>query len=248
MTDIYAALAKEITFSQLDGIGYRLVEDQEQLAINQLVDTIDEQYQLEQLLEKSQPSVPVEYKKRHYLLWTPFRNPSLKQGSRFAHRCEANPVYVSQEINTTLAECAYYRLLFLSGMEQPPEESITTQHSLVSLCYASDKAIALHQPPFNAYQQQLSHPSDYRSSQQLSSQLRQQGVELIEFHSARDPEQGINVALYTPNTIDSEQPLTNEPWLSHTTTQQVSFKTRGRIEHYPAELFYVEGKLPKVEW
>ena len=245
MQDIWPQLAEQFSFSDLRGKGYRLVESQEQVATNQLVDSFDEQDLLEQMLEQSKPCAPPQSDSLHYLLWTPFRYPPLKHGSRFGNRFEASLFYASQQASSALAESAYYRLLFWSGMAQSPSEAIVGQHSLFSIRYASNKGVALHQPPFTPFIDQLKHPSDYRSTQQLGSQLREQGAELIEFISARDPNNGINIALYTPQAIACRQPLTMEQWLSHTDAQQVAFKARGKIEQFPAELFYVDGVLPQ---
>ncbi len=246
MRDIWASVATEFTFQSLHGKAYRLVESQEQVATNQLVDSFEEQDLLEQMLEETKPTPPIQSNKLHYLLWTPFRYPPLQYGSRFGSRFELSLFYASQQVTTALAECAYYRLLFWQGMAQAPEEAISCQHTLFSISYASNKAAALHQAPFTEFHYQLTHPSDYKTSQQLGVQLRGQGVELIEFNSARDPEHNINIALFDPNAFSCQQPLSSEEWLSHTTGEQVAFKTRGQIVNYSAQQFYVEGELPQA--
>ena len=49
-----------------------------------LVDTLEEQALLEQLLDDSKPSVPLECRGLHYLLFTPFRyGAPYPHGSRF---------------------------------------------------------------------------------------------------------------------------------------------------------------------
>src|SRR5260370_1119544 len=51
------------------------------------------------------------------LLFTPFRYPPLRHGSRFGSRYERGIWYGAETLRTAFAEVAYYRLLFLEGTE-----------------------------------------------------------------------------------------------------------------------------------
>src|SRR4029077_1822101 len=68
----------------LSGICWRVVEAQHHVSTLKLVDTLDEQQQLEALIEDTKPPVPPECRHLHYLLSTPFRYGSAyPHGSRF---------------------------------------------------------------------------------------------------------------------------------------------------------------------
>src|SRR5207253_10794125 len=62
----------------------RVVEAQFRNSTRKLVDSDDEQRALEELLDaKAKLSVPAGFEGLHYLLYTPFRHPPLRHGSRF---------------------------------------------------------------------------------------------------------------------------------------------------------------------
>src|ERR1700741_5051582 len=66
------------------GICWRAVEAQHHVSTLKLVDTLDEQRQLEDLIEASKPAIPPECRHLHYLLATPFRYGAVyPKGSRF---------------------------------------------------------------------------------------------------------------------------------------------------------------------
>jgi hypothetical protein len=64
--------------------------------------------------------------------------------------------------------------------------------------------------------------------------------------SARDPEHGINVALFTPAALAGTRPVFQDPWLCELTAEHVRFHSaHGRQDYYfPLELFSVDGELP----
>jgi hypothetical protein len=69
---------------------------------------------LEELIDRAKP--PERTRGRmHYLLFTPFRYPPLRHGSRFGTRHERGIRYGSESLRTALAEVAYYRFLFLDA-------------------------------------------------------------------------------------------------------------------------------------
>ena len=53
--------------------------------------------------------------------------------------------------------------------------------------------------------------------------LREAGIEAFEYLSARDPAQGINVALFHAGAFSGHQPLWQEAWLCQTRAHGVSF-------------------------
>src|SRR5690606_39079218 len=93
---------------------WRAVESQYRAATMRLVDTRDEQAELERLLESSKPPVPAEARGRHYLLTTPFRYPPrFPGGSRFRAATDAGVFYGAGHVRTACAELGYWRWRFL---------------------------------------------------------------------------------------------------------------------------------------
>lgn len=224
----------------------RLVESQEQVATNQLVASLARQSVLEEMLEGTKPPLRRGTEPLHYLLATPFRYPPLKFGSRFGRRSEPSLLYGSRETRTVLAEAAYYRFVFWSGMTVPPPGKLDTQHTLFGADYKTARGLQLQQPPFAKHAAQLTHASDYTSSQSLGSTMREAGIEAFEYTSARDPQHGINVALFTPVALASPRPLFQDAWLCELTGDHVRFKAQYSQETYdfPVEQFHVNGSLP----
>src|SRR3954470_11754234 len=171
----------------------RVVEAQHQVSTRKLVESDAEQLVLEELIDGAKPPVR-SGAGLHYLLFTPFRYPPLRHGSRFGTRMEAGIWYGSRSRATALAEKAYYLLLFLEGTEAdlaPLEVDI----SLFQAGYETARGVDLAREPFLRYRDVLSSPASYGESQALGREARADGAEAIAYVSARDPEGGVNLAL-----------------------------------------------------
>ena len=245
MTDWDACLAVVEPVKLAGGV-LRLVESQEQAATGELVGSLERQYTLEVMLEETKPPRRKGSEGLHYLLSTPFRYPPLKHGSRFGTRSEPSLFYASLEIHTVLAEAAYYRFVFWFGMAKPPARKLDTRHTLFEAAYRTASGLRLHYPPFATHRDAISHPADYRASQALGAKMRAAGIEAFEFVSARDPDGGLNLALFTPRAFARKAPVTQEAWLCELTGEHVRFlQARGRDFHaFPLGLFQVAGRLP----
>lgn len=231
----------------VSGTLYRLVESQEQIATLNYVDTLDEQAILEELLEQSKPPYPESAHGYHYLLQTPFRYPPLRWGSRFGRTHEPGILYGGLSVNTTLAESAYYRLVFWHSMATPPvKASMESTHTLLSVHYRTLQGIRLHDAPFSDYNPILSHASDYSATQELGSAMRDAEVEAFEYASARDAEKSHCVGLFTPRALAQKKPASMQPWLCETRADQVLFKaiSQNTVHRFPGEQFMVDGRLP----
>lgn len=230
------------------GTLYRLVESQEQIATLNYVDTLEEQAMLEDLLEQSKPPSPALARGYHYLLQTPFRYPPLRWGSRFGRVHEPSIFYGGLELDPTLAESAYYRLVFLYSMPaHPTKNSIDSAHTLVSAQYRSARGVQLHQPPFLDVEAYLTHTSDYSTTQQLGSDMRQDGVAAFEYISARDPKKGLCIGLFTPSALSQKTPTSTHQWLCETRADQVIFKplSQNTVHRFPSSQFMTDGRLPR---
>jgi hypothetical protein len=247
LTDIWNEAGAEAHVDRLAGTLLRLVESQEQVATAHLLGNLEEQSVLEDMLEAQKPPVPAEGSGLHYLLSTPFRYPPLRWGSRFGSRFEPSLLYGSQAVRTMLAEAAFYRFVFWSGMVTPPPSGrLLTQHTSLAAEYRARAGLRLQHEAFAAWHHLLAHPSDYSATQQLGTRMRGAGIEAFEFQSARDPEGGINVALLTPKALASPRPTHIEPWLCETTGGEVRFSSTENtaVHAFPYTTFVVDGVLP----
>jgi hypothetical protein len=232
---------------RLTGTLYRLVESQEQVATLGYVDTLDEQALLEQMLENTKPVYKEDLTAYHYLLSTPFRYPPLKWGSRFGGVHEPSLFYGGSSVEVTLAESAYYRFVFWNSMAGTPiKNQIRSEHSLFSVGYQSQHGVSLQQVPFDNYEHKISSPTQYTKSQQLGSAMRASGVEAFEYTSARDPQKGICVALFTAHALSHKKPKSMAQWLCETTANEVLFKqlASNSIKSFKLQAFLIDARLP----
>lgn len=230
---------------------WRVVESQRLVSTRPLVDSDAEHQVLEELIDRSKPPLPREagFARPHYLLASPFRYPPLPHGSRFGRRHERSLWYGSEALRTALAETAYYRLVFFSG-----SAARLAPHALPFSAFRvrvrTKLGVDLSRPAFASELRRICSPSDYAVSQALGSDLRAAGVEAVRYPSARDPERGLNLALFTAAAFASPRPLAApETW--HCTVSaglDVAFRheraTGIDTVEFPRSAFLVRGKLP----
>ncbi|CDZ76829.1 RES domain protein [Legionella massiliensis] len=225
---------------------YRLVESQEQIATLGLVNDVYEQGVLEELIESTKTPLPTDTSSLHYLLTTPFRYPPLKYGSRFGTTFEQGMFYGSLNISTALSETAYYRFVYMLGPETPYAHPISNQYTSFSVKVRSDKGIFLDQAPFSRYELVLTSPSSYIETQQLGTNMRESGVEIFQFISARDKDKGKNIALFTPKAFQSKAPAQMTTWLCQTSIEEVGFMAKETQQRtsYVQKNFWVDNSFP----
>lgn len=244
--DLWTQCKERATATSVHGQLIRVVENQEQVATNEIVETLSEQAALERLLEGNKPPPHQDSQGAHYLLSAPFRYPPLRYGSRFGRRHERGIFYGSLLLETALAELAYYRLIFLHDTVIPMD-LIASQHSCFQAAYLSSTGIRLQDPPCSMHREHLSHPSDYSVSQDLGSNLREAGFDVIEYQSARSAEGGINIAVLEPKAIVSSTPRRMRPLLCETTPERVTVSDieRHRVFVFELDAFTRDGQLPR---
>ncbi len=253
MSEIWRQCKGERHIRPLQGRLVRLVESQEQVATLQLVDTLEEQALLEELLESSKPPVPADAEPLHYLLKTPFRYPPLRWGSRFGRRHEPSLFYAALKLETAMAESAYYRCVLWSGMVVPPPSGrILSEHASFEAGWKVERGMRLQAPPFSDHEAALTDIADYRAPQELGTAMRSAGVQAFEYRSARCPERGCNVALFTPAAFTEKRPRNLTPWLCETTAGYVAFKPAhvpGRRKSSPGSCsWWTESCRIRREW
>jgi len=230
---------------------WRVVESQWIVSTRSLVDTDAEHEVLEQLIDDAKPPAPREASSRrlHYLLFSPFRYPPLAHGSRFGRRFEPGLWYGAEALQTSLAEVAYYRILFFEGTRARLAPH-TIPMSAFRARVRSRVAVDLLTPPFQDHLGKICSPSSYAASQPLGSEMRADAIEVVRYPSARDPARGANVALFTPAAFASRGPLrAPETWhCTITGAHDAEFRRLGvaRVETvvFPRSTFLVKGMLP----
>jgi hypothetical protein len=242
----WPTLVAEAPRLEIAGLAWRVVESQEEVATTALVDDLAEQEVLERLLEASKPPYPDIAGQLHYLLTTPFRYPPLPWGSRFGTRLEPSLYYASLEVETAIAEAAFYRFVFWQGMEIPPPSGrLITQHGVFSAKFHCEPGMALEKPPFADYRQMLVDPQAYVPCQRLGAVLRESDILGFTYTSARCLQAGLNVALFTPEALASCKPEEMQSWLCETFANQVTFKGSSDTLTFPIDVFAVKGNFPQ---
>jgi len=211
---------------------WRVVEAQHISSSRDLVESREEHDVLEMLLETAKPWVD---KNTHYLVFSPFRYPPLKYGSRFGQPHEPSLWYGSLTLDTAFAEVAYYRLQFfqdtaadLGYIEIPMtafQVHIRTEHG-----------IDLTNQPFSAYVDHISNQTSYEYSQPLGRAMREASVGAFAFFSARTRHPGTNIAAFTPRVFHK----TNDQYIF---TQQNwrCIANKSHIEFTRSDLLKKEG-------
>ncbi len=228
---------------------FRIVETQENAATTNLVDDLEEQYLLECLLDDVKPPYKEATKSLHYLISTPFRYPPLEYGSRFGDITMPSYFYASEELETVLAEFAFYRFVFMHDMETPYTKPIKSAHMSFNVRIVSDCLADITLIDSADIQAQLCSPTDYSLTQQLGKYLVQEsGAKIIRFFSARNKNShGINVAISEPSEIISEEPERCVSWICQTSTDKLSITAQNKapITFY-YEDFLENGELPRL--
>ncbi|HBR96780.1 MAG TPA: hypothetical protein DD979_05315 [Gammaproteobacteria bacterium] len=248
-TDIWSSLDDDIPLVPISGTLRRLTESQEQVATSHLCSNLAEQSRLEELLEeKSKPPLPTGVEKLDYLLATPWRYPPLQHGSRFGRITEPSLFYGALTLETCLAESAYYRLVLLLDMQDPPSATLRSRHTVFDANYKASLGLRLQSEVFADFHDALTHRSHYSATQQLGTAMLEYGIEGFEYTSARDPLSGASVALFTPTALASRKALNKSEWQCETTAAGVVFSYMGlpgRVVSFLRAQFEVDGRFPR---
>jgi hypothetical protein len=232
-----------LRFLRIDA--WRVVEAQHQVSTRKLVDTAAEQILLEELIDRVKPPEPTGGS-LHYLLFTPFRYPPLRHGSRFGDRHQPSLWYGSETRETALAEVAYYRLVFLEGTSariEPLANTLTAFRARASSARGADLTVS----PFDDFRATIASPLRYDETQALGDAMRAAGVGLFRYPSARARD-GINVGAFSPTVFGRAKPRGFETWHCVATRGRVELSRRDYFARdsiaFPREQFLVDGSLP----
>jgi hypothetical protein len=201
---------------------WRAVEAQHRVSTMVLVDTLDEQTLLEQLLEESKPALQEHHKPLHWLLFTPFRYPPLPSGSRFRGPADPGVFYGADARRTACAELGYWRWRLL--MDSPELDHIEPLPQTLFQTPVRGATIDLREPPFSDQSDRWLDPDDYSACQELARRARAEDVEIIRYHSVRDPEGGACAALLSHRAFAKKTPSHSETWILSVSKQFVSWR------------------------
>jgi hypothetical protein len=190
-----SALASEVRAYR--GCVIRIVEGQHLIATNRLADNAADQELLEALADDVKPQMPETAQRLPWLLAAPFRY-GLGRPSRFrAPDVLPGIFYAAEEVETAVAEAAYWRLLAFSRSPRFQRPTTPTPMSAFSVQVVTELALDLTIGMLGLNIDRWTHPTDYSATQLLAAEARAIGVEAIRAPSARCAG-GINVAVLEP--------------------------------------------------
>lgn len=204
---------------------WRAVEAQHVASTRRLVDSLDEQRQLEEILEATKPPLPAAARDLHYLLATPFRYPR-PEGSRFRAPDDLGVFYGAELPRTACAELGYWRWLFLT--DSPQLAALGPAQQSLFEATVKTPAVDLSKSPFSRDARRWQSPDDYSATQRFGKAAREAGVGLVLYRSVRDPEPGVCGAVLRPDAFRSREPTGPvQTWLL-TVTHEFATWQRGR--------------------
>jgi RES domain len=204
------------------GALWRAVEAQHRVSTLRLVDTLEEQAQLEALLDESKPVAPALTRPLHYLLTTPFRYlPSHTGGSRFRSVADPGVFYGADTRRTACAELGYWRWRFL--LDSPNLSRLEPLPQTLFQCEVNGRTIDLTALPFNRDEHLWASPTDYTACQELAKTARAAHTEVIRYQSVRDAPAGRCAAVLTPRALMST-PLLEQTWHLSVTRDRIQWR------------------------
>jgi len=239
----------------LAGVAWRIVEDQSAIATRPLTDTDDQQALLERLIETAKPPAPdperePAFRGLHYLLATPFRYPPLRYGSRFGGRHERGLWYGARRPATALAEKAFY-LLANWRQSHAPLQPTQNRFTAFRVGLMTGRGLDLTAEAFQRQQTALASADAYAAAQTTGTRMRAAGVEAFTYRSARDPDGGDAVGVFSPAAFASKTPDFKrfQTWKMTSDQRQVTFEhaVPGRAPRrftFHAERFEIGGAFP----
>ena len=145
------------------------------------------------------------------------------------------------------AELAYYRFVFLEGTTADLE-LVTTWHTAFRVRLRADRGVDLLRRPFDSHASEISSPVRYDASQALGAAMRNAGVEAFRYRSARDPDGGVNIGVFSPAVFGAARPREFETWHCTATRQRIEVVRRdffaSTAHVFTRDQFLVDGRLP----
>lgn len=244
------ALSSEV--NSYRGHCWRLVEAQHQVSTLKLVDTLAEQKILEELIEAAKPPVPHECQHLDYLFSTPFRyDAEYPKGSRFRRAGRTPGVYYAAEnVETAVAEMAFYRLLFFAESPATPWPNDAAEYTAFSAAIKTDRSIDLTITPLAADEAIWTDHLNYQPCQNLAETARNTSIEIIRYQSVRDPSAGANLALLFCAAFAEPAPVERQTWrirLGESGVQALREFPKLGLEFLP-DAFGGDPRIAEMNW
>jgi len=236
----------------LGGTCWRLVEAQHYVSTMRLVDTLEEQAQLETLIEETKSAIPAPCRHLHYLLASPFRyGAPYPKGSRFRRAGMTEGVYYAAEmVETALAETVFHRLVFFAESPRTPWPERPGEFTAFSAQYTTAAGFDLMAPPLSDRHMQWTNPTDYAPCQGLADRARAAGAEVIRYESVRDPQHGANLALLVCTAFTVTAPVDQVTWKIHfgaTGAWALCASLQRKVE-YARDTFSADPRIAELSW
>ncbi|MDJ0878289.1 MAG: RES family NAD+ phosphorylase [Halieaceae bacterium] len=224
---------------------WRVVETQEIAATAAITASSAEQSRLEELLEEAKPALADDLAGLSYLLFTPFRYPPLRYGSRFGSEFERGIFYGALALETAFAESAVYLWLFRAGpADLGPLDIIRDQRSSYRVPVASECGVDLRDEAFANIRPALTRRDNWSGPQQFGTSAREADVQAIWYPSCRYA--GTNVAVLDPLALAAKRERDVQAWHLVLDGERCWFgaQPRGDTYEFSYEAFAVDGKIP----
>jgi hypothetical protein len=102
--------------------------------------------------------------------------------------------------------------------------------------------------PFAAHRRAIASPVRYEATQQLGAAMRADGVQICRYPSARDPQGGVNIAVFSPAVFGRSAPQGFQSWRCRADRERVEISRRDLAARdvlvFERSVFLVKGRLP----
>jgi hypothetical protein len=178
-----------------------------------LVDDLADQARLEALLDATKPALPRGCGHLHYLLFTPFRYPPSRRGSRWrAPHATHGAFYAAEAVETAAIETAFHRVLVLAESPSVPLPQVPTERRGFAARVKTEALLDLTQPPFDADAARWTDRQDYGPTQSLATAAVAEGIAALRSTSARDPQRRANLTLLDCAAFAAPEPMALQSW------------------------------------
>lgn len=209
----------EVGIAPMSMQAWRGVEAQHVVSTMRLVDSADEQDELERILERSKPPLPSADRPGHYLLTTPFRYRP-QHPSRFRRAASLGVWYGAESLEAACAEVAYWRHRFILDSTALLQQELLTEHTFFA-AQVHGAAMDLTSEPWVQARAIWIHPSDYAATQAVADEARDRGAQWICYESVRAPGHHCAAVLDVNALEEPDTGLKQQTWHCKATRERV---------------------------
>jgi RES domain len=249
---IWTRVALSSEFRSMEGLCWRIVEAQHRVSTVKLTDTLAEHDLLEQLIEQTKPTLPVDCRHLDYLLATPFRYGAIyPQGSRFRRAGRTDGVfYAAEHPETALAELVFYRLLFFAESPGTPWPKNPAEYTAFSAQIQTAKLLDLTLPPLNADLSIWQAHTEYHGCQTFADAARSADADIIRYTSVRDPKSRTNLAILQCRAFAKATVQSQHTWRLHFDRSGIRALCEfpKRSVEFPKGIMATDPRIQNMNW